>query len=185
MVLSFVVHLVMNNLSCVQAVYILGTMELWLSKALVAMVAIVPAFLAIPFFRANYGVDPLVFLLWYFAGTTVSIALFFLASGRGQVLISDGWIVLIIIAIGLTFGALANGLLFQSVGIAPSPGLPPVIYESASMLVFVFSVLLARLFPEFFTMPISDLGRFIGLIITVIGLYFVAGGLEHLKSLFS
>ena len=48
-------------------------METWFAKSLIATAAIVPAFLAIPFFKDRYGVDPLVYLVWYFMATAISI----------------------------------------------------------------------------------------------------------------
>ena len=43
-----------------------------------------PAFLAIPFFKDRYGVDPLVYLVWYFMATAISIALYWASSGRAS-----------------------------------------------------------------------------------------------------
>lgn len=43
-------------------------MESWFVKSILATVAIVPAFLAIPFFKFKFGIDPLVYLIWYSGG---------------------------------------------------------------------------------------------------------------------
>ncbi len=111
-------------------------MEPWFAKSILATVSIVPAFIAIPFFKFKFGIDPLVFLVWYFGATAVSIAVYWSLSGGVHELVPDTGVLMAIIAIGVLFGTVANGSLFQAVGIAPNPGLPPVIYASSSMIVF-------------------------------------------------
>tara|TARA_E500000331_G_scaffold3842_1_gene3796 strand:+ start:397 stop:666 length:270 start_codon:yes stop_codon:yes gene_type:complete len=78
--------------------------------------------------------------------------------------------------IGAVFGALANGSLFQAIGLAPNPGLPPVMYASSSMLVFFLSVALAGTFPALFKPVVADLGRIVGIGLILAGLYLLAGG---------
>ena len=54
-----------------------------------------------------------------------------------------------ILLIGIFFGAFANGSLFHAMGLAPNPGLPPVIYATASLVVFGLSAALATSVPLF------------------------------------
>ena len=103
-------------------------MEAWFAKSILATVSIVPAFIAIPFMKFRYGVDPLVFLAWYFGATAISIACYLVLSGRGAELVPPVPVLVAILLIGVVFGALANGALFQAIGLAPNPGLPPVMY---------------------------------------------------------
>ena len=150
--------------------------EPWFTKSVLATLAIVPAFIAIPFFRKNFGVDPLVFLIWYFGGTALSIATY-LSLDRGLQAIAPELPALIgILAIGMIFGALANGSLFQAVNLAPNPGLPPVIYATSSVFVFVLAALLASALPALFSPVTTDLSRVAGLLLVLAGLYLVAGG---------
>lgn len=150
--------------------------EPWFTKSILATVAIVPSFIAIPFFRKNFGVDPLVFLVWYFGGTALAIALFLgLARGPSAVLPQIPAL-LGILAIGIVFGAFANGSLFQAVSLAPNPGLPPVIYATSSVLVFVLSALLASTLPAFFNPVSTEPSRMAGLLLVLAGLYLLAGG---------
>lgn len=151
-------------------------MEAWFVKSIIATVCIVPSFIAIPFFKFRYGVDPLVFLAWYFAATAVSIAGYIAVSGRAAELVPPVPVVASVIAIGLIFGALANGTLFQAIGLAPNPGLPPVMYATASMIVFFLSAILASSFPVLFKPVIVDTGRVIGIMMVLLGLYLLAGG---------
>lgn len=151
-------------------------METWFFKSVLATLSIVPCFLAIPFFKSKLGMDPLAFLVWYFGATALSIATVLSLSGRASELLPSGSVVLGAGAIGLTFGALANGFLFQAVGIAPNPGLPPVIYASSSIVVFLLSALLANSMPSLFRPVSAELGRLSGIVLVVSGLYLLAGG---------
>jgi hypothetical protein len=151
-------------------------METWFAKSLLATIAIVPSFIAIPFFKFRFGVDPLVFLVWYFAATAISIAVFWGISGRSAELVPPLPATVPIICIGLVFGALANGSLFQAIGLAPNPGLPPVVYATSSMIVFVLAALLAGTLPALFKPVSVDAGRLAGIVLTLGGLYLLAGG---------
>lgn len=150
--------------------------EAWFTKSVLATVAIVPSFIAIPFFRKNFGVDPLVFVVWYFGGTALSIALFLSATKGLQALVPELPALLGILAIGMVFGAFANGSLFQAVGLAPNPGLPPVVYATSSMFVFLLSALLASALPALFNPVSTELSRAAGLLLVLAGLYLLAGG---------
>jgi len=152
------------------------TIELWFAKSLLATLSIVPAFIAIPVFKSKFGIDPLVFLVWYFSGTAICTAVFWALSGKASTLAPSVTMVAAIFAIGVLFGSLANGLLFQAVGLAPNPGLPPVIYATSSMLVFVLSFVLANSFPSWFRPVSADLGRLAGIVLVLAGLYLLAGG---------
>ncbi|MFT5438420.1 MAG: hypothetical protein ACI9MJ_000279 [Alphaproteobacteria bacterium] len=151
-------------------------MESWFVKSVFATLSIVPAFLAIPFFKTKFGIDPLVFLVWYFGATAASITIFWLVSGRASELVPSTPQLLTIIGIGLVFGALANGFLFQAIGLAPNPGLPPVIYATSSLIVFILSVALASAFPALFKPVSAELTRMAGVVLVVAGLYLLAGG---------
>ena len=151
-------------------------METWFAKSVLATVSIVPGFLAIPFFKTKFGIDPLVFLVWYFSATALSIAVFWGLSGRAAELVPPTPLLFAIILLGLVFGALANGLLFQALGLAPNPGMPPVIYATSSMIVFFLSALLASTFPVLFKPVSVEFGRVAGILLVLSGLYFLAGG---------
>ncbi len=151
-------------------------MEPWFAKSILATVSIVPAFIAIPFFKFKFGIDPLVFLIWYFGATAVSIAAYWSLSGHVDELVPTPSVLLAIIAIGVVFGTLANGSLFQAVGIAPNPGLPPVIYASSSMIVFFLSAFLASTLPGLFKPVSVELSRVAGILLVLGGLYLLAGG---------
>lgn len=151
-------------------------METWFVKSIVATITIVPAFIAIPFFKFKYGIDPLVFLVWYFGAIAVSIAIYLATGGRGGELVPPPTQLAVIIAIGVVFGALANGSLFQAIGMAPNPGLPPVIYASSSLVVFFLSAVLATSFPALFKPADFELSRMAGIVLIIAGLYLLAGG---------
>jgi hypothetical protein len=151
-------------------------MEVWFSKSIIATFFVVPAFIAIPFFKTRFGVDPMVFLIWYFIGTALSISLYFIFVGKGAALVPSTNLVLAFIAIGLAFGSVANGSLFQAVGLAPNPGIPPVIYATSSIVVFFLSLFLAARFPAAFKPVSADISRLAGIFLVLFGLYLLAGG---------
>jgi hypothetical protein len=151
-------------------------MEPWFAKSILATLCIVPSFIAIPFLKFRYGIDPLVFLAWYFGATAVSISGYIAVSGRAAELVPPMPLVITVVVIGIVFGALANGALFQAIGLAPNPGLPPVMYATSSMIVFFLSALLATTFPALFKPVIVDTGRVIGIVLVLVGLYLLAGG---------
>ena len=151
-------------------------MEPWLARSAIATLAVIPVFIAIPYLRRNYGVDPLVYLVWYFGAAAISVALYLAIVGRAGELAPRPGVIASIIAIGLTLGAIANGALFQAVITAPNPGLPPVIYATSSLAVFVLSVFLASILPQFFVPATSDPARLGGIVLVIAGLFLLAGG---------
>lgn len=151
-------------------------MEVWFSKSIIATFFVVPAFIAIPFFNTRFNIDPLVFLVWYFLGTALSISIYFVITGKASMLLPSANLVLAFVAIGLVFGSIANGSLFQAVSIAPNPGIPPVIYATSSIVVFFLSLFLASKFPAAFKPVSADLSRMAGIFLVLFGLYLLAGG---------
>ena len=108
--------------------------------------------------------------------TAISIALYWASSGRVSTLVPPAGALTAILLIGIFFGAFANGSLFQAMGLAPNPGLPPVIYATASLAVFGLSAALATSFPLFFKPVEADPSRLVGMVLVIGGLYLLAGG---------
>lgn len=106
-------------------------------------------------------------MVWYFFGVVVGTGC--VLTLKGVYIIPAPAPLLSIVAIGLTFGVVANMMLFAATAIAPNPGLPSAIASSASMLVFVLSLLFFRLFPIYFNEVAFDGYHLIGLIITIAG----------------
>ena len=61
-----------------------NSVEIWFSKSILATLCIVPSFIAVPFMKFRFGVDPLVFLAWYFGATSISIVVYLLICGRSE-----------------------------------------------------------------------------------------------------
>ena len=76
-------------------------METWFYKSIVATLSVTPTFIAIPFFKAR-GIDPLIFLVWYFLGSAAGVAAFTAAGGNAETLIPSIAPLLAIFVIGLT-----------------------------------------------------------------------------------
>ena len=144
----------------------------WLGQSVIAMLCLIPAWLAIGFFDRNYQVRPDVFLIWYFLGIAVTSVLF--GGSPLNAIVPSGKLVGAMLLIGLTIGAIANILLFRAVVGAPNPGLPVAIANVASIGVFLIAALLSRWAPSYFNSVKTDGWSFLGVILTVIGASLIA-----------
>ncbi len=154
----------------------------WLWCSAVATVSVAPVLLAIPFFARHFHVKPEAFTLWYFASVAGGIALWLALAGRAADLSPGGaGAALGIVLVGVTFGAAANGFLFQAIALAPNPGLPSVMYAGASVIVFFASAALAHRLPMFFGRVNTDLDRFVGIVLVLAGMFLIAGGWPLLR----
>jgi hypothetical protein len=70
----------------------------------------------------------------------------------------------------------ANGSLFQAIGMAPNPGMPPVIYATSSVIVFALSAPLAKTAPSLLSPVSTAPSRLAGVGLILSGLYLLAGG---------
>jgi len=144
----------------------------WLGQSVIAMLCLIPAWLAIGFFDRNYQVRPEVFLIWYFLGVAITSVLF--GGSSLNAIVPSKEIVGAILLIGLTVGAIANILLFRAVIVAPNPGLPVAIANVASVGVFLAAALLSRWLPSYFNSVKTDGWAFLGVVLTVIGASLIA-----------
>lgn len=144
----------------------------WFSQSAIAMLCLVPAWLAIGFFDKNYHIRPDVFLVWYFLGIVITTVLF-----RGSPLSSFApsvKMVGVMLFIGFTIGAISNIMLFRAVASAPNPGLPVAIANVASVGVFFVAVLLARWAPTYFKAVKIDGWSLLGVLLTIAGVSIIA-----------
>lgn len=139
----------------------------WVVMSVIGTICIVPSWLGVGFFERNYHVRPEVFMMWYFFGVIIGTGCVLTLQESSIIPATAPW--LSIVAVGLTFGVVANIMLFAATAIAPNPGLPSAIASSASALVFVLSLLLFRLFPIYFNEVAFDSYHLVGLIITIAG----------------
>ena len=146
--------------------------ENWFTQSVVAMLCLIPAWLAIGFFSKNYQVKPEIFLVWYFLGVIVSSVFFGGSSLR--VIMPSTMIVVAIVLVGLVLGAGANILLFKAVAGAPNPGLPVAIANVASVGVFFVAALLSRWAPAHFNPVKVDGWSLLGLVFTIMGASIIA-----------
>lgn len=144
----------------------------WLGQSMIAMLCLIPAWLAIGFFDKHYQVRPDVFLIWYLLGIAITSALF--GGTPLPAIVSAGRAAWAILLIGLTIGAAANILLFRAVAAAPNPGLPVAIANAASVGVFLVAALLAKSAPASFPAVKADGWSFLGVVLTVIGAAIIA-----------
>src|SRR4051812_14969498 len=121
----------------------------WLCQSLVAVLCLIPVWLAIGFFEKNFQIKPQVFVIWYFLGVVITSAL--CGGGTLSSLMPSFKSVGGVLLVGLTLGAIASILLFRAIGSAPNPGLPVAMSNVASVGVFLVAALLSRWAPSYFS----------------------------------
>lgn len=144
----------------------------WLGQSVIAMLFLVPAWLAVGFFGKNYHIRSDVFLIWYCLGVVITTSLF--GGTTLKAIVPSGKIVGAILLIGLTIGAIPNILIFRAIVSSPNPGLPVAIANVASIGVFLAASLLSRWAPGYFNSVKTDGWSFLGVVLTVIGASIIA-----------
>ncbi|MDO8435469.1 MAG: hypothetical protein Q7S89_02195 [bacterium] len=143
----------------------------WFGQSLIAMILLIPSWLAVGFFERNYQIKSDVYIVWFFLGMAVTPALF----GSPLALIAPSWrLIGAMLLIGITIGGVANVLLFRAVITAPNPGLPVAISNAASVGVFLAAALLARLMPNYFNAVKVDGVAFLGVAFVMTGVSIIA-----------
>ena len=147
----------------------------WLTRALLSLAFVIPAWLSIGFFEKTYQVRGEVTMIWYFLGTSLGtfalLRLFSLVPATD--LIPPFMVLLAIMGIGIVFGSLTNAFLFSSLPDAPNPAIPQAIQGSSAVLVFILSALLAVIFPQYFKAASFNLQQLTGIVLTILGIVLV------------
>lgn len=152
-------------------------MPLWFWQSVVAMLLLVPAWLAIPFFERNYHVPGQVFLVWYMPGMYLGVLAWCMDQQHLRSAIWPGAGVACALAlVGLLCGAVANVTLFGAVGNAPNPGVPVAIANVACLGVFAASVLLPKVLPKYFKVVSAEPLQLFGVVLVIAGAAFIAAG---------
>ncbi len=150
-------------------------MKSWFLQSVIAMILVVPAWLSITFYKKNFHVSAEIFLVWYFGAAAVGIVIFKAFSGVSLIeFFPAPSLVIGMLLIGLTLGAAANALLFSAVSVAPNPGLPIAISGTASVCVFLVSVVLGSFLPKYFSEVRFDWQAFVGVLLVVSGIALIA-----------
>ena len=144
----------------------------WLGQSFLAILFLVPAWLAIGFFDRNFQIRPDVFLVWYFLGALATFVCF----GRSPLgaMLPSWRIIGVLFLIGLTAGGIANLLVFRAVAAAPNPGLPIAIANASSVGVFLASAALSRLVPRYFAPVTFDPLALLGVVLSLVGTSLIA-----------
>lgn len=147
----------------------------WYTMAFLSALILTPGFMTPTFFNFNFGLRPDVILAWYFLGMTVGC--WSGALGFGSVGASSMLPTLPLIgaaAFGFFFGAGSNILLFRSIVVAPNPGMPLAFINLSVVLTTLVSVGLFWVFPKYFPASRIDFIGFIGVAMTVAGVFILA-----------
>lgn len=142
----------------------------WFGKSAVAAVLFIIPFISVGFFNRNFGLKPEVILVWYGVGLAVGCFGWTLALKTVNLSeLSPSWPLFVAAIIGALFSALPNILLYQSLAIAPNPGLTMAVINVSTVLVFFVSLFLSVVLPRWFVAARFDWVHLTGIILTVAG----------------
>ena len=140
----------------------------WLAKSFIAMMAFVPGIILTEFIGRYYHIKPLLMAGVWFLGVTLGLWawLWYTKEASG---ITFSMPLFSMFIGGLIFGALVNVMLFSAILIAPNAALPVAIVNSAALVVFIATILLAVFLPQYFLrVPFSSY-HFFGIILIIVG----------------
>lgn len=141
-------------------------MMTWFGSSIIGVALLTPAWIAIPFFRENFGVSDQVFAAWYFAGAAVFIALF----GTYKDSLVPSWpLVGALVLIGFVLGGPANDAVFRAVATAPNAGLAVALINCVAVTTYFASAVLARYLPNHFAPVEFSAQSIIGIGLVLIG----------------
>ncbi|MEX0649409.1 MAG: hypothetical protein WD200_00215 [Candidatus Andersenbacteria bacterium] len=145
----------------------------WLAKAFIAMLFLIPVFVATPILQKSFGIRPEATLVWWFFGVVVGVACWLYSDGGAKELApsTPTWIVCLL---GLTTGTVANICLFQSLATAPNPGLTLAIVNANSVAAYFAMVLLALLLPRYFVATTWSWQDLIGVLLVTAGIALIS-----------
>lgn len=121
----------------------------WFMRALIAMMCFVPAFVATRVMAKYYGTKPEVSLVFWGVGIVIGVVGWLLLAGR-SIELAPTPARLVILAMGITIGALGNIMMFQSVNMAPNPGMAVAVVNTNAVATFLVISILALLLPKVF-----------------------------------
>ncbi|MCH8888968.1 hypothetical protein IID26_00895, partial [Patescibacteria group bacterium] len=121
----------------------------WTTKSIIAMFLLVPFFLLIPTLSKHFGLRSETGMLMWFFGTVVGIVVWSLYTNQLEIL-SIKAPALLVLLMGIVFGAAANILLGQSMVVAPNPGFPIAIISGNIAIIIILAPILAYFIPQFF-----------------------------------
>lgn len=147
----------------------------WLGKSVIAAALFIVPFLSAPFFNRNFSLRPEAVLVWY------AVGLAFGCFGWGLALnvvkfneLSFSWPLFAAAIVGALFSALPNILLYQALTAAPNPGLPMAVINISTVLTFFAALILAGLFPRWFSAAKFDWIHFSGIVLVVFGVALIS-----------
>lgn len=147
----------------------------WLWRSVIATFCFLPIMILQGFFSRNYGVRPEAIIIWYSIGQVVAAPLilthFKIMEWQSLSLSKP---LLIILALGLTFGVASNVLFFQALSSAPNTSFPMAISNSSTIFVFLISIWLAAKWPKLFDVTKFDLWHLVGIVLAITGISIIA-----------
>lgn len=121
----------------------------WFMRALIAMTCFVPMFVTIRIMSKFYATKPEVSLALWGIGVALGVTGWLIFVGR-SVELAPTPPRLVVLAMGVVIGTLGNVMLFQSVNMAPNPGMAAAVVNTNAVATFLVMPLLALLLPKVF-----------------------------------
>lgn len=146
----------------------------WMTRAFLSLGFVIPAWLSINFFKTTYQIAGEVTMIWYFLGVAIGTAGFIHVLTPNVSIIPPLTAIVQISIVGVVFGSGANALLFSAIADAPNQAVPQAIQGSSSVFVFLLSLWLAGVMPQYFKSDHLDIYQFVGVAFVVIGIAIVA-----------
>lgn len=151
-------------------------MELnWLGRAVIATMCFVPIMISAGMFSRHFGLRSEAIITWYSAGQIVTAP--FLLTHFGVLNWQEMSLskpMCVVLVMGMTLGVASNIFFFQALSTAPNPGLAMAVTNSATIIVFLITVLLAQLLPQYFSASKLDPWHLVGIVLTVTGISIIA-----------
>ena len=142
----------------------------WLQQTIFATLLLGPLWWAIGFLGSR-GLPGYIFALWYFTGMAITITGMTALRSPGLITSTVG-LGAIALALGLTAGAVANGLLFNA-NSQQANGVPAAIANVACLGPILIGFVLHRLSPDMFRSVEVSWQTFIGMLLMLVGVALV------------
>jgi hypothetical protein len=142
----------------------------WFGKSLIAAVLFVVPFISVGFFSRNFSLKPEVILVWYGIGLAFGCFSGTIVFKIVKLSELSPTIPLVMVAmVGIFFSAIPNILLYQSLAVAPNPGLPMAVINISAILTFFVTIALANFLPKWFVAAKFDWVHIAGIILIILG----------------
>ena len=119
----------------------------WFWKSIIATVLLIVVPFLTSVMKVKAQVEPEVTLFWWMISVGIGVGLWSFFKGQA---VFSATPILIVGALGITVGVLANIFLFQAFASCPNPGIPMAIVSANAIIAVVLTKWLSVYFPQYF-----------------------------------